>query len=666
MKKFLALVILPVSLFSLFIGFKFPIQADSKNIFINEFLPDGVGADSGKEWVELYNNSHQDIDLNGWKIGTKTTTSTTPRTFTITNFSIKSKSFLIISEFGNLEGIDFINAGSGKLNMYNSNAEIFLSNPDGVVVDNLVYELVGEGKSLERRGPVDSAQCSVLVVTNVSTLGTANTNKDNNCWPIAPVSLPVSNPINNPISSPVTNLPNYQSPSIPISFPVNEAEDNEPKIPDVDVDYPAIEFGSQSSVVISEIYASPNKNLGEFEWLEIYNQDILKVELSGMYFKERAGDAIGTSKSLLPSTTLNPGEYLVINEASLNISLNNSGDSIFLLDENDTIVDNFVYDTMGSNQSASRVISNRIYDKEYINNKVPITTIITPNGTNKFPSATISSIKDLKNLKVNDLVKAKGYINSRLGIFEDDSVYIQLDGFGVRVFLDLDTTKVDLRYGYLLELVGLLKTNSDGNLFIEVKDLSAVQTFSEFENISFTNLNIINELDQSVNTLVTFKGELFNNHGTTFSLKSEKFNIKVKTSSTLGELPNKTTGDEVEVSGLLVKDGDEFIIIPDSSSEIKIFKVEEVSSKTSTSKKVNPSTPSDSEVLGSSINSDILNFQTQDFEDAGDKIYSNPSTQYPDQETKIYPWPVYLGVSSISLVELLRTLVKVLNIRTLL
>ena len=39
---------------------------------INEFLPnpdsDETSEDTGREWVELYNNSSSEIDLSGWSI----------------------------------------------------------------------------------------------------------------------------------------------------------------------------------------------------------------------------------------------------------------------------------------------------------------------------------------------------------------------------------------------------------------------------------------------------------------------------------------------------------------------------------------------------------------------------------------------------------------------
>jgi len=64
MAKFLCL---PLIIF-IFLGFPKGIHADS-NIVINEILPNpegGTNEEKEKEWVELYNVSSNDVDVNGW------------------------------------------------------------------------------------------------------------------------------------------------------------------------------------------------------------------------------------------------------------------------------------------------------------------------------------------------------------------------------------------------------------------------------------------------------------------------------------------------------------------------------------------------------------------------------------------------------------------------
>lgn len=58
----------------------------SPDITFNEILPNPEGQDSKKEWLELYNDSNRDVNLNNWKINTKK----------ITNKTIKANDYLII------------------------------------------------------------------------------------------------------------------------------------------------------------------------------------------------------------------------------------------------------------------------------------------------------------------------------------------------------------------------------------------------------------------------------------------------------------------------------------------------------------------------------------------------------------------------------------------
>ena len=40
----------------------------STPIVINEFLPNAIGTDSGNEWIELYNDNTNAVDISGWQI----------------------------------------------------------------------------------------------------------------------------------------------------------------------------------------------------------------------------------------------------------------------------------------------------------------------------------------------------------------------------------------------------------------------------------------------------------------------------------------------------------------------------------------------------------------------------------------------------------------------
>src|SRR5690554_1307610 len=66
------------------------------DIVINEIMIDPVGADEGYEWIELYNNSDEAVDLSGWKIQSAGTSFIT--NYTISDYIISPYDFLLIAE----------------------------------------------------------------------------------------------------------------------------------------------------------------------------------------------------------------------------------------------------------------------------------------------------------------------------------------------------------------------------------------------------------------------------------------------------------------------------------------------------------------------------------------------------------------------------------------
>ncbi|HUR30826.1 MAG TPA: lamin tail domain-containing protein [Saprospiraceae bacterium] len=112
-----------------------------------------------------------------------------------------------------------------------------------------------------------------------------------------------------------------------------------------------LSLNANAQVIINEIsYNPPESNNDSLEYIEIYNAGSDHVDLAGWHISSAVQDTF-------PSVHLLPGEYFVtaINaEAMLNIynitvhqwssgALNNSGETIILLDASDNIVDSVAY-----------------------------------------------------------------------------------------------------------------------------------------------------------------------------------------------------------------------------------------------------------------------------------------------------------------------------------
>ena len=115
------------------------LETDYNNLFINEFLPDPIGNDDANipdgEWIEIYNDNNEDIDLEGFFIeddfGHKITISNTNTESTV----IKENDFLLV----------YANSVSGFLN--NGGFERIRLLYGNKVVDEISYSDSKEGLS---------------------------------------------------------------------------------------------------------------------------------------------------------------------------------------------------------------------------------------------------------------------------------------------------------------------------------------------------------------------------------------------------------------------------------------------------------------------------------------------------------------------------------------
>jgi len=108
------------------------INFNINELFISEFIPNPEGSDE-YEWIELYNNSNEDINLLGWQIDDQEGGSN-PYIFKEDTI-IKTKDFLIL------------NRSETKITLNNKNDFVRILNPLGDVWQETDYNNILEGES---------------------------------------------------------------------------------------------------------------------------------------------------------------------------------------------------------------------------------------------------------------------------------------------------------------------------------------------------------------------------------------------------------------------------------------------------------------------------------------------------------------------------------------
>ncbi len=91
---------------------------------ITELFPNPIGRDTGKEWIELFNNSNKTINLKGWKIKSSS------KKTAVKDIDIKSKSYLTI-----------------PIQLKNTSNSVEISDPTGKIISQVKYDEAQEGLS---------------------------------------------------------------------------------------------------------------------------------------------------------------------------------------------------------------------------------------------------------------------------------------------------------------------------------------------------------------------------------------------------------------------------------------------------------------------------------------------------------------------------------------
>jgi len=107
----------------------------------------------------------------------------------------------------------------------------------------------------------------------------------------------------------------------------------------------------QASLLLNEFYASPSS--GEDEWVEIYNDAAGPISVAGWQIAELAKDTIANPETISDDFIIPAHGFLRIVPSKL--TLNNAGDTIYLLDPDGSIADIVAYPKLTANQSYARI-----------------------------------------------------------------------------------------------------------------------------------------------------------------------------------------------------------------------------------------------------------------------------------------------------------------------
>ena len=320
------------------------------NIVINEIMynpADAVGLDDYYEYLELYNNGNYLVDLSGYKFGAGITY-TFPQGLNLgagEYLVVALKPDTIISYYG-ISNV--VGPYSGGLN--NGGETVRLDNASGLTVDNVPFDDVapwpltpdGGGPSLSLLDP--NLDNSLAVSWSASTLNggtpgvinfpptpllTVTSPNGGESWiqgstyPINWVSANFTGNIkieletvakafvtlaeNVPVADGTWSwaIPADQAVGSNYKIKISDQDDGDP-MDASDATFSVIAPPSLPKIVITEImYNSPETGTDSLEFIELYNDDVIAVDLAGWSFTQGV-------EYVFPTYTMLPGEYLVV------------------------------------------------------------------------------------------------------------------------------------------------------------------------------------------------------------------------------------------------------------------------------------------------------------------------------------------------------------------
>ncbi len=558
------------------------VQAQSYNqIFISEVMADPEGADTGKEWIELYNLYDQPLLLSGWKL-TSTSDSGTVRITNLPDLEIPAQSyFLVVENVQVFAEANVIALGDGKLNFFNTNATINLQDPTDASISQFKYFTGTSGRSFESPGFLNLEDCNKAKShPDSNTINQQNSNYSRVCWGVE---------------------------EIPPEEPAQELS---------------------TDLVITEVYPSPEAP--DTEWIEVYNFGEFEIDLEGWYFSEQDSNGnLGSKNMLLPNQKILPEQHIPLPIAQ--ITLNNSGDRIGLFSPDHNLIDEVIYQSTANLTSVGRIWHNG-YPED-----IAELSYTSPGNYNYLYDATrISNICDIKGQEINTPTLTSGTANVDLGIVSDRVFYLQNETCGIRV--KVITDDVNVTKGQNIILSGTIKeSNSEKyiaaqNIYFE--DLEGNKLGStKIANIKISNTQ---QLTQYVGAIVEITSHIQKKYSGSFDIALDQSSVRVgKSTNSDINFSDLGSGDQVKVTGILVFQSETQKLLLRTQEDLELISPQISAAKSQGIKKSAP-------IQTKSPNIEEKKITTVDYQMPNLNYYQVEDTQIAKDPIQIYVWPLQL------------------------
>jgi len=340
-------------------------------VVINEIMYDmETGSDSGREWVEIFNNNDASIDLTGWKFFENNTN----HGLTVTQGSaiLSPNGYAIIADDPSKFLIDNPSFSGtifdSAFSLSNSGENLAIKNNELLIIDEITYNSTqganGNGQSLQKDNSTWRTGAPTPGTLNNFSVAPENSSSDStdsssstqtgqpptsaNMPPIADAGDNIIGFVNQEIKFDGTKSSDPEDDELHYEWNMGDGKLIEKDSFTYTYAYPGTYMVTlmiydgrnyafdtvtvkiqQAQITINEFLPNPTGKDEEEEWIEVYNGSDFITDISGW---ELTDSASSSKPFTFPQNTLiAPKSYLVFSRQITKITLNNDQDSVKLL-----------------------------------------------------------------------------------------------------------------------------------------------------------------------------------------------------------------------------------------------------------------------------------------------------------------------------------------------
>ncbi|PIY93297.1 MAG: hypothetical protein COY69_02360, partial [Candidatus Magasanikbacteria bacterium CG_4_10_14_0_8_um_filter_32_14] len=555
------------------------------NVIINEVFPNPAGSDIDDEFIEIFNNGKETVDLKDWQLS-----DSTKKKYTIKQGILKSGDYIVFKR--SMTDIALNNTGGDEVKLFSSN---------GSIVDLVSYP----GGVLEKQSYVRQED-NIWVWTTKVTSGTKNILEGKSSSPIVVIDTDTEVAVNEWVTFDASDTVSPDGKKLSFNWDFADGTDDN----GASVEHKFGQEGvysvtlivddgtnkSEKQIVvtaklssdfvggyngisnvsvlnISEVLANPVGS-DTTEFVELFNPSDEDLDISGLKLDDEEG---GSKAYTFPDKTIiKTKEYKVFGRQDTKLAFNNTSDSVRILYPDGTILTEIRFDDVVEGASYVRnsegiwvwTSSPTPGEENFINENTKVKGIkIIKSKSNSIKPVINTTLEKVRDEDLGDLVSVTGTVAVEPGVLGTQFFYIINQNAGVQVYMySKDFPK--LQIGDEIEITGEI-TETSGETRIKLKEKKDIKILGHVDLPQGKFLELENIGEAYEGSLLVASGEITEIKSSYMYIDDGTEEIKVYFKAGAGIRKDVfQEGDLVRVTGLLHQTKTEYQLLPRMPNDI--------------------------------------------------------------------------------------------------